>query len=249
MLHVAVDFQLDGLLLEWEEPLQQQPRDNKEHQHQGNHEHHPVAEADVHVHACGVVQNLVGESVRRCADRRSHATKVGADRNGHGEGNAALAVGGKRLEDRRKERQHHGCSGGIGDEHGENTRDEQETQQHILAALAKWTNQGLGHPYVETRLGGRNGEDETAKEQDDCGVGKASHDTHRVEQLAILALSALHERERGVADEEQQHENDGHRRGPRWNGLSDPKQHCHDEDGNDALMNNCQTFNSKTTGG
>ena len=127
--------------------------------------------------------------------------------------------------------------------------DEHETQQHVLRTLAEWRNQGLRHHHVESALGSGYGEYETAQEEDDGRVGEARHHTLIVEQLAHLSLRALHDLKGGVADEEQQHEDDHYAGCPCRYGLGEPEHHGHDEDGDDALLHDGESIDAEAVDG
>ncbi|CUQ45302.1 Uncharacterised protein [Segatella copri] len=130
-----------------------------------------------------------------------------------------------------------------------NTGVRKVSQQHVLRTLAEWRNQGLRHHHVESALGSGYGEYETAQEEDDGRVGEARHHTLIVEQLAHLCLRALHDLKGGVADEEQQHEDDHYAGCPCRYGLGEPEHHGHDEDGDDALLHDGEPVDAEAVDG
>ena len=240
-------LQLNGLLCEGEELQDDEPCQQQHHDDHRHHEAHPLSEAYSHVETLGVVEDLIGEGVWRCADWCAHTAEVGTYGDGHGKCDASLAVGRQGLEHGCEEGEHHSCGGSIGDEHREYACDEQEAEQHILALLAKRLDEVLGHHHVKTALGCGYGKDETAEEEYNRRVGEAGHDTYGVEQLSILVAIALEELERGVGDAEQQHEDDGYGRCPCRYGFGEPKHYRHDKDCNNTLLNHREAIDAKHT--
>ena len=68
-----------------------------------------------------------------------------------------------------------------------------------------------------------------------------------VEHLSILIFCSLEILERGVADAEEQHEDNGDRGGPSRYGFCYPQQHGHDEDSDDTLLHDGQAVNAEET--
>lgn len=237
-LRLAFDVKFDGFLLEREEKEQQAPCD--EEQHDGVREHHeePVAEADAHVEAFGVVEELECYGVGRRADRRGDAADVGPDRDGHDEAEPALAVNGQLTQHGRHERQHHGGRGRVADEHREQACHEEETEEHELRAASEEPQEGFRELHVNTHLRGDGRDDEAAEEQHDGRVGEGRHDILVLYQRAdpADAVALLQETDgAGGTCQKQQHD-DEHRRRPRRDGLRHPHRESESEDGDDTLL-------------
>ena len=126
VLQLTADGEVNGLLCEGEELLEQHPADEEQDDGERHHESHPLAEAEVEVQTVGVVKIFKGDGVWRGSDGGSHTANVGCYRDGEREGYAALSVGRQRAEHRCEEREHHGCGGGVADEHREHACYEDE---------------------------------------------------------------------------------------------------------------------------
>ena len=150
MLHLAFNLQFDGLLLEREELLEQEPSYEKKQDGKWEHIHHPLTETDAHIKAGRSVEILEGDGVRRRTDRRSHTADVGSYWDGQRERHATLAFRRKRLEDGSKEGEHHGCRGGVADEHREDTSDEDKSEQYVLTLVAEGLEEGTRQKHVQS---------------------------------------------------------------------------------------------------
>ena len=208
-LHTALDIQFDTFLGEGEHTEQNAPADEQQHDDQREHEHHPLTEAQSEVQALRVVEVFQGDSVRRRADRCTHTTEVGSHWDGHGQGDAALALGGQLTEHRGEEGQHHGSRRRVRHEHREQSRDEQEAQQHHLTLRTEGLQQHLGQLSIEPRLRGSDRQHETTDEQHDHRVGKSGHYPFIRQELTYFGL--VHHRQDTAVCTEQEHQyDDGH---------------------------------------
>lgn len=244
LLHLTVDMQFDGLLSEGEHLQQQAPTDEQQDDDQREHKHHPLTEAQSEVQSLRVVEILQRDGVWRGADRRTHTAQVGSHRNRHGQGDAAFTLWGQLAEHRREEGEHHSGSGRIADEHREEARDEQEAQQHHLAACAEGFEQHARQLRIESGLRSSDGQHETADEQHDDGVGKRGHHALIREQRSHR-FGVHHRQNTTIGGKQQHHHDDGNRRSPRRHHLEHPHQSGEGEDSDDTLLDHGEVVDAK----
>ena len=245
--HLALNLQFDGLLREGEDGFQQPPAYKQQDDNQRRHEHHPLTEAQSHVQSLWVVEIFQGDGVRRCADGCSHTTEVGSQGNAECHGYAPFALGRQLTEYWCQEGQHHGCRCCVGHEHGEQASNEDESQQYVVALVAERLQQHFCQLCVQSRLGGGNGQYESADEQHDDRVGKGCHDTFIRQQCAYL-FRVAHPLDTRVRAEQQHQSYDGNTGSPRRHHLKNPHQRSEGEDSNDALLHDGQSLDAKHVG-
>ena len=243
-LHAVFDFQLNSLLGKREELEQQAPADEQQDDNQREHKHHPLTEAQAEVQSFGIVQVFQRDSVRWCTDRCSHTAEVGSNGNRHSKRDTALALGRQLAEHRRQECQHHSGCGGVRHEHREQSRNQQESQQHHLTPRAERLQQHLCQLRVQSGLRGGNSQHETADEQHDNGVGKRRHHSLIRQQRTHLVLND-HRRDTAVRTEQKHQHDDRYRRSPRRHDRHDPHQRGEGENGDDALLDDRQSVDAE----
>ena len=132
----------------------------------------------------------------------------------------------------------------AGDEHGEDTRDQQKAQEHILTLRTERPNEVARQQHVETRLSSCGSQDKSTKEEHDGGVGEGRHDMLRVHQFADVLTLEGHQR---IVRNGQTHDGDDSERcSPRGNTLRQPRQGSEHKDRNDALLHDGEAVNAES---
>ena len=137
----------------WDDSLEKAFKDkpcyDEQHEGKGYHYHHPLSEADSHIHSVGVVEKFECYGVWRSTDRSAHASYIGAYRNGEREAYFPFSVGRERTEHGGEECEHHRRGGRVAYEHREECRDEDKAQKHILRFGAEWRKHHSGEFHVK----------------------------------------------------------------------------------------------------
>ena len=143
------DAQRYVFLFEREKAFKDKPCYDEQHEGKGYHYHHPLSEADSHIHSVGVVEKFECYGVWRSTDRSAHASYIGAYRNGEREAYFPFSVGRERTEHGGEECEHHRRGGRVAYEHREECRDEDKAQKHILRFGAEWRKHHSGEFHVK----------------------------------------------------------------------------------------------------
>ena len=134
------DAELNLGLLSFVHKANQKPRQRHQNDDKRHAKGHPLTKGNE------VLTNQIFKrnGIRRCADWRTNATNVSRNRNTQGERNTPRIFRAKYRNDRRQNRQHHRCGGGIRHEHREYAGDHHQSQHDVFRILAEWLEQHTG---------------------------------------------------------------------------------------------------------